>query len=149
MFLTGLADDRLSLSLVPAQGQRQQVVLEQSGLVHLARDSTKGTPMKALTLASAVWIGLLTSGATWADTDCHVPVASWQPREVLRQQLEQQGWQVQRIKVDDGCYEVRGVDAQGQQFKAKYTPDTLLLLKMKTKEAHEGEQRRERSRGTK
>ena len=38
---------------------------------------------------------------------------------------------MQRIKLDDGCYEVRGVDAQGQRFKAKYAPNTLLLLKMK------------------
>jgi hypothetical protein len=103
--------------------------------------------MKSLTFASAVLTGLLVSGVAWADTDCHVPVASWQPREVLRQQLEQQGWQVQRIKVDDGCYEVRGVDAQGQRFKAKYAPDTLLLLKMKIKEDHEREERRERIQG--
>lgn len=101
--------------------------------------------MKSLIFTGAVMVGLLASGTAWADTDCHVPVASWQPREVLRQQLEQQGSQVQRIKVDDGCYEVRGVDANGQRFKAKYTPDTLLLLKMKIKEEHEREQRHERS----
>ena len=38
--------------------------------------------MKKLVLA-----GLLMGGAAWADTDCHVPVQDWQPREVLRQQL--------------------------------------------------------------
>ena len=89
--------------------------------------------MKALFFAGAVLAGLLTSGAAWADTDCHAPVQDWQPREVLRQQLEQQGWQVHRIKVDDGCYEVRGIDAQGNRFKAKYAPDTLRLQKIKIK----------------
>lgn len=101
--------------------------------------------MKSHFLAAAILLSLLGNGSAWADTECHVPVARWQPREVLRQQLEQQGWQVQRIKVDDGCYEVRGVDAQGQRFKAKYTPDTLLLLKIKIKEAHGRDQHRERS----
>ena len=89
--------------------------------------------MKKLVLA-----GLLMGGAAWADTDCHVPVQDWQPREVLRQQLEQQGWQVQRIKVDDGCYEVRGIDAEGNRFKAQYAPDSLRLQKIKIKNGGHG-----------
>ena len=89
--------------------------------------------MKTLFFAGAVLAGLLTSGAAWADTDCHAPVQDWQPREVLRQQLEHQGWQVQRIKVDDGCYEVRGIDAEGNRFKAQYAPDSLRLQKIKIK----------------
>ena len=50
----------------------------------------EGNPLKSLTLASIVLVGLLASGTTWADTDCHVLVAHWQPCKVLRQQLEQQ-----------------------------------------------------------
>lgn len=90
--------------------------------------------MKSLTLAVAVLAGLILSGPVLADDDdCTVPVADWQPREVLRQQLEQRGWTVQRIKVDDGCYEVRGVDNNGNAFKAKYEPASLRVIKMKTK----------------
>lgn len=77
--------------------------------------------------------GLLVSGAALADTECSAPVADWQPREVLRKQLEQQGLQVHRIKVDDGCYEVRGIDADGNRFKAKYAPESLRELKMEIK----------------
>lgn len=105
--------------------------------------------MKSLVCTATLLAGLLSSGAVWADTDCNVPIAGWQSREVLRQQLEQQGLQVHRIKVDDGCYEVRGVDAQGSRFKAKYAPDTLKALKMETKEDEKGERRRERSHGSK
>lgn len=97
--------------------------------------------MKFRFFAGAVLAGLLVSGAVWADTDCNVPVAEWQSREALRQQLELQGVQVQRIKVDDGCYEVRGIDAQGNRFKAKYAPDTLRMLKIKIKEGRHGEGR--------
>ena len=43
----------------------------------------------------------------------------------------QQGWQIQRLKIDDGCYEVRGIDAQGKAFKAKIDPETLKVLKLK------------------
>lgn len=68
-----------------------------------------------------------------ADDDCDAPLARWQSREAVRQMAAQQGWQIQRLKIDDGCYEVRGTDAQGQRFKAKLDPQTLELVKFKTK----------------
>lgn len=86
--------------------------------------------MKTIFLASVVLVSLVFSGAAMAGTDCTDPVADWQPREVLRQQLEQQGWTVQRIKVDDGCYEVRGIDKIGNAFKAKYAPASLRIRKL-------------------
>ena len=86
--------------------------------------------MKHLTLATAVLASLFFSAAALADNGCTDPVAHWQPREVLRQQLEQHGWTVQRIKVDDGCYEVRGVDKNGNSFKAQYAPASLRIRKL-------------------
>ena len=86
--------------------------------------------MKPRILAAALLAGLLANGAAWADSDCDEPVANWQSREVLRQQLEQRGWTVQRIKVDDGCYEVRGTDRLGNRFKGKYAPVSLRIRKL-------------------
>ena len=100
--------------------------------------------MKFLVFSEIVLAGLMASGSVWADTECNVPVAHWQPREVLRQKLEQQGLQVRSIKVDDGCYEVRGIDAQQKRFKAKYDPDSLKALKMEAKDDPHGERRHER-----
>lgn len=67
----------------------------------------------------------------WADDDCDAPVERWQSREAVRQMAAQQGWQIQRLKIDDGCYEIRGTDAQGRSFKAKIDPETLKVLKLK------------------
>ncbi len=86
--------------------------------------------MKPLLLASTALACALVGGSALADGDCVDPVAAWQSREVLRQQLEQRGWTVQRIKVDDGCYEVRGVDRLGNKFKAKYAPASLRIRKL-------------------
>ena len=97
--------------------------------------------MKFLVFTWAVLAGLLVSGTVSADTECTAPVTNWQPREVLRKQLEHQGWQVHLIKVDDGCYEVRGVDAKGNRFKAKYAPESLQVLKMEIKDGQHGESR--------
>ena len=74
-----------------------------------------------------VLAALLGSGAAFADTDCADPVAQWQSREALRQEVERRGWVVQRIKVDDGCYQVRGTDGRGNRVKAKYSPATLKI----------------------
>lgn len=76
---------------------------------------------------SAALLTTLASGSVLASDDCVDPVADWQPREVLRQQVAQYGWTVQRIKVDDGCYEVRGLDRWGNKFEAKFAPASLLI----------------------
>lgn len=68
---------------------------------------------------------------TWASDDCDAPVNRWQTREAVRQMAAAQGWQVQRLKIDDGCYEIRGTDAQGRSFRAQIDPETLKVLKMK------------------
>ena len=81
---------------------------------------------------------------TWASDDCDAPVNRWQTREALRQWASAQGWQVQRLKIDDGCYEIRGTDAQGRTFKAKIDPETLKVLKMKQ---DDHQRARERDRG--
>lgn len=89
--------------------------------------------MQPRILAASLLFGFLVSGTAWADKDCVAPTDTWQPREVLRQQMEQRGWSVQRIKVDDGCYEVRGTDRLGNNFKAKYEPDSLRIRKLEIK----------------
>ena len=79
---------------------------------------------------------------TWADDDCDAPLDRWQSREAVRQMAARQGWQIQRLKIDDGCYEVRGIDAQGRAFKARIDPETLKVLKMK-----KGDRERAQERG--
>lgn len=92
--------------------------------------------MRSRILAATMAVGILVSGAAWADDDCVVPADKWQPRELLRRQIEQQGWTVQRIRVDDGCYEVRGTDRRGNRFKAQYAPDSLRIRKLEINFSH-------------
>ncbi|ABM44190.1 conserved hypothetical protein [Acidovorax sp. JS42] len=71
----------------------------------------------------------------------------WQSRDAVMRHAAAQGWQVQRLKIDDGCYEVRGRDAQGRAFKAKLDPQTLRVVKMKLRDdSHEPERERRRER---
>ena len=93
--------------------------------------------MKLNLLISATLASLLVSGAAIAGNDCTDPMADWQPREVLRQKLEQHGWTVQRIKIDDGCYEVRGVDKNGNPVEPQSNgqPVTSITIEAPYKSA--------------
>lgn len=82
----------------------------------------------------------------WAGDDCDAPLNRWQTREAVRQMATAQGWQIQRLKIDDGCYEIRGTDAQGRTFKAKIDPETLKVLKMK-QDDHQRSRERDRGQG--
>lgn len=85
-------------------------------------------------------LGVAASPA-WAGDDCDAPLSRWQSRDAVRQMAAANGWQIQRLKIDDGCYEIRATDAQGRAFKAKLDPETLKVLKMK-----QGDHLRDRTR---
>lgn len=90
--------------------------------------------MKHSTSPRPGWLVLALGLATlpaWAGDDCDAPVNRWQSRDAVRQMATAQGWQVQRLRIDDGCYEIRGTDATGRTFKAKVDPETLKVLKIK------------------
>ncbi|MFG1330883.1 PepSY domain-containing protein [Xanthobacter autotrophicus] len=85
--------------------------------------------MKGTWFASCLLVACLTAGPAAADRDCNVPLADWQPREALQKKLEAEGWSVQSIHSDDGCYKVRAANVQGERLKAKYDPASLERLR--------------------
>ena len=71
-------------------------------------------------------------------------MADWKPREAVVKMAADLGWIVRKIKIDDGCYEIRGRESQGRAFKAKLDPQTLRVVKMKLRD--DGNRDRERER---
>lgn len=80
------------------------------------------------TLTMIALVAVLPAAGALADEDCFVPMANWQPREAVAQLAAEHGWIVRRIKVDDGCYEINGTDAEGRRIEVTVQPDTLQLL---------------------
>lgn len=81
-----------------------------------------------------------------ASDDCDVALDRWQPRDAVERMADTHGWVLQRVKIDDGCYEIRGQAADGRTFKAKIDPETLEIVKIRYRESHDGDRARERER---
>ncbi|MFP7674636.1 PepSY domain-containing protein [Marivita sp. S0852] len=85
--------------------------------------------MKKYLMATTLLIGVGAAGVALADDDdCRVPMADWQPREAVQQMAEAQGWTVRRIETDDGCYEIKGRDANGREIEVEVDPATLAVV---------------------
>lgn len=87
--------------------------------------------MKRQILLAMTLCGSLAGGAAWASNDCDAPMSRWQPREAAGRAVEAYGWQVRRIRTDDGCYRVQASDSRGNRIEAELVPDTLELRRMK------------------
>lgn len=83
---------------------------------------------KILTILT--FLTVLPAGAALADDDCFVPMTDWQPREAVARLAEQKGWTVRRIKIDDGCYEIDGNDAEGRRIEVTVHPATLQVIEI-------------------
>jgi hypothetical protein len=77
-----------------------------------------------------VVLALLFAAPALADDDCFVPMADWQPREAVAQMAAENGLTVRRIKIDDGCYEIDGRDAQGRRVEVTVHPATLQVIEL-------------------
>ena len=80
------------------------------------------------TLTMLAFLAALPAGAALADDECSVAMADWQPRAAVLEFAAQSGWTVRRIKIDDGCYEIEGLDAEGREIEATIHPATFQLI---------------------
>lgn len=81
------------------------------------------------TLTMLAFLATVSAGSAFADDDdCFVPMADWQPREKVAQMALDNAWTVRRIKIDDGCYEIDGWDAQGRRIEVTVHPQTLQVI---------------------
>ena len=84
-------------------------------------------------LPIAVIIALTASGAALADDDCRRPMAEWQSRETVTARATELGITTERLRIDDGCYEVRGRDSDGNRVGLKIDPTSLAILKLEVR----------------
>lgn len=82
----------------------------------------------AATLLATATLGL--SAPAHAEDDyCDVPKADWQSMDALKEKLAADGWDIRKIKEDEGCYEVYAIKADGKKVEAYFNPATFELVK--------------------
>jgi hypothetical protein len=72
--------------------------------------------------ACAVSSGVSATGLATCNSG---PEGSWQSQDALKKKLTDQGWQIRRIKIDGGCYEVYAVNDKGQRVESYFHPVTF------------------------
>lgn len=93
------------------------------------------TPATLVPAAIALAGGVLAAGLLFAgpssasgsgEEEHCATQGEWQSMDALRQKLQDEGWQrIEEMEVDDGCYEVEGIDAQGQKVELYVDPVTF------------------------
>ena len=94
----------------------------------------EGAMLRRMTVL--VMVAAFAAGTARAD-DCFVPMTDWQPREAVAKLAADKGWAVRRIKIDDGCYEIIGRDAEGRAIEVKVNPGTLAIIEMEYEKEHD------------
>ena len=103
----------------------------------------RSTHWPCSTAGMALALLVVAGQPAWAGKKCDAPPETWQARSAVAALAERQGWQIDRLKVDDGCYEIKGRDAQGRRIKAKIDPASLQVIAVK-REHGDGAQERVR-----
>jgi len=77
------------------------------------------------TIAATAFFATSAAFGTGLATCDSGPQEGWQSQEKLTKMLTDKGWQVRRIKVDGGCYEVYALNEKGERVEAYFHPKTL------------------------
>ncbi|MBX6374223.1 MAG: PepSY domain-containing protein [Acetobacteraceae bacterium] len=98
--------------------------------------------MRTFLLTSAIALGAVAAavpaiapamageGRTAGVYDCRTaPGEVRLPAEAIRKTLENLGYRVDRIRMDDGCYDARAVNDSGIPIEARYHPVTGELVR--------------------
>ncbi|MDQ2779334.1 MAG: PepSY domain-containing protein [Pseudomonadota bacterium] len=57
-----------------------------------------------------------------------IPKTEWRTRADLEKKLKNEGWTINRVKIENGCYEVYGKDAKGKKMETFFHPKTLDVV---------------------
>lgn len=82
----------------------------------------------ALSLSFAMALGVLGGApaqATGLATCKSGPQSGWKSQDALKAKLAAEGWEVRRIKVDGGCYEVYAFNEKKERVESYFHPVTF------------------------
>lgn len=89
--------------------------------------------IKQATLAGALLAALVLGGAAQAEEVCaDHPGDQWMSKEELSAKAKAMGYDVRSVKPEDGCWEVKGFDRDGNRVEVYLDPVTAEVKKTKS-----------------
>ncbi|MGB3540108.1 MAG: PepSY domain-containing protein [Mesorhizobium sp.] len=101
-------------------------------------NSNLGVGAMKKTVAMLAFLAALPATAALAGEKCDVPPAQRQSFEALSKLAGDFGWTIDKMKIDDGCYELHVTDGSGNVLKVKIDPATLDVVGGKVKRFGDG-----------
>jgi hypothetical protein len=101
-------------------------------------NSNPGVEIMKKTVAMLAFLAALPATAALAGEKCDVPPEQRQSFEALGKLAGDFGWTIDKMKIDDGCYELRVTDGSGNVLKVKIDPATLDVVDGKVKRFGDG-----------
>ena len=87
-------------------------------------------------LLSPAAVLMLAAPAFAEDMKCNVPdQTTWMSQEDLTTMYVEQGYEVKNIKIDEGCYEIYGIDANGERVEIYVDPVTGIPVDAMSEES--------------
>ncbi len=85
--------------------------------------------MKKLLLTAVLAV---VAAPVFAGADCKAhPKNEWMPQATMMKNLEAQGYQIKKFKVDGNCYEMYGKDKAGKKVEIYFDTKTGQAVKSK------------------
>ena len=97
---------------------------------------TKGNVMKKIIILTATAAALTlanTSAFASSATVCGNTTGQWMSHDAVKEIASGQGYDVRRVKREDGCYEVYAIGKNGKRVELYMNPVTGRIVKTKTK----------------
>lgn len=80
--------------------------------------------MKRFTRAVIIFLQLVTAGMVAASPVCNVAKENWMSEPDLKRALKRQGYLVKTVRINNGCYEIYGLDPLGRRILKYFDPAT-------------------------
>lgn len=84
--------------------------------------------MKAFIIACGIGMASFAALAAHPEKCEPIPKSEWRPQAELERMLTDKGWKISRVKIENGCYEVYGRDANNKKMETFFHPKTFEIV---------------------
>ena len=84
---------------------------------------------KSIITITALTLALMSGTAMASSTQCNEPKDKWMSVEEATAKVTAMGYDVRKMKVDDGCYEAYGIK-DGRKYEVYINPVTAEVVKL-------------------